>query len=281
MKIRMLIENEKLETCPELVKENGISMFINYNGENILFDTGATGEFINNADKLGINIEDIDTVVISHGHMDHAGGLLKFLERNKKARIFMHIRAGEKHFVKLFFKSIEVTMPQAIFEKGGNRINLINETTEISQGIFIITDIMKKEPWVRFNKKMLMKKDGKLCEDDFKHELILAFNNNGKLVILTGCSHNGVVNMIETTIAKLPQLPIQAVIGGFHLVGMPGLNLYAESEATIKALAKQLSSYNIEKIYTCHCTGKKPYKILKDELQDNIEYLCTGMEVEL
>lgn len=281
MRIRMLIENEKLDTCPNLESEHGLSMHINFNGENILFDTGTTGKFIDNAEKLGINIEEIDTVVISHGHMDHAGGLLKFLEKNKKARIFVHSRAGEKHYVKLFFKSIEVTMPHEIFDKGGSRISLVDDTTEISKDMFIITDVVKKEPWVKFNKKMLMKKDGKLSEDDFKHEHILAFKSKGKLIIVTGCSHNGVVNMIETTLSKLPGMPIQAVIGGFHLVGMPGLNLFGESKDTIEKLGRQLSSYNIEKIYTCHCTGKKPYQILKNELKDKIEYLCTGMDVEL
>ena len=273
MRIRMLIENEKLDNHPELEKEHGLSMLLSTNGENILFDTGATGKFIDNADKMGINIEDIDTLVISHGHYDHGGGLSRFLERNKKARVIMHSKAREKHYIKVLFKKFDASIPETVFNNYSNRITFIDETTEISRGVFIITDAVKIDPWVKFNKRMLIKKEGKFVADDLKHEITLAVENDKKLVIVTGCSHNGVINMIKSVESKLPGMPIQSVIGGFHIIG--------ESEQTVRELGRQLSGFNIEKTYTCHCTGKKSYKVLKDELKERIDYLCTGRDIEL
>ena len=273
MRIRMLIENEKLKDFPELEKEHGLSILLGINGENILFDTGATGKFIDNADKMGIDIENIDTLVISHGHYDHGGGLSRFLERNKKARILMHSRAREKHYIKVLFKKFDASIPETVFHNYSNRITFIDKTTEISKGIFIITDAVKNYPWVKFNKRMLIKEDGKFKADDLKHEIIMAVENNKKLVVITGCSHNGVINMIQSAVNKLPDMPIQAVIGGFHIMG--------ESEQTVRELGKKLSEFNIEKTYTCHCTGKKSYKVLKHELREGIDYLCTGMDIEL
>lgn len=273
MEVKMLIENEKLKNRPELAKEHGLSIFIRYNGENILFDTGDSGAFIDNADKMGVSIEDIDTVIISHGHFDHGGGLERFFKFNSKARVFMHAQARENHYIKVLFKKIDIGIPRDIFYHYNKRISFIEDTEEISKGLFLITDITKKEPWTKFTKRMFTKKEGRFQQDDLKHEIILAINNNDKLVVFTGCSHNGVINMVNTVVDRFPAMPIEAVIGGFHLIG--------ESKKVAEEVGQKLLQFNMDKVYTCHCTGKKAYEVLENELQGKLQYLCTGMEIEL
>ena len=168
-----------------------------------------------------------------------------------------------------------------ILDRYKNRIHFIDNFSEISKDVFIVTDIIKKYPWVKFSKNLLTEKNGNFHADDFKHEIITAIHNKGKLVIITGCSHNGVANMIESTLSVFPNMPIQAVIGGFHLVGMPGLNILGESKESITGLGQTLLDYGIDKTYSCHCTGMKAYRSLKEVMKDKLEYFCTGMQVEL
>ncbi|HCW03758.1 MAG TPA: hypothetical protein DGK91_03965 [Clostridium sp.] len=164
MEVKMLIENEKLESRPELAKKHGLSLFIRYKGENILFDTGDSGAFIDNADKMGVSIEDIDTVIISHGHYDHGGGLERFLRMNSKARVFIHSKARKNYYVKLPFKNKDISIPREVFYHYDKRITFMEETEELSKGLFLITDISKKEPWTKFAQRMLTKEEGRFVQ---------------------------------------------------------------------------------------------------------------------
>ncbi len=116
--------------------------------------------------------------------------------------------------------------------------------------------------------------------DPFKHELIMVIREHAGLVIFTGCSHNGILNMIVTVTHQFPNAPIKAVFGGFHLLGLPFFNTMAGSKAEVENIAKELLTYPIEKIYTGHCTGMKAYGVLKEVLGEKLEHFPTGSSVE-
>jgi 7,8-dihydropterin-6-yl-methyl-4-(beta-D-ribofuranosyl)aminobenzene 5'-phosphate synthase len=280
MKITMLAENRLAPGVTGLKAEPGLSTLIETQAGKILFDTGSSGVFIENAAQLGVSLEDVNLVVISHGHGDHGGGLPRFLAQNTHCKVFMRRRADLEYYVRMIFFNANVQVPPQVFSEYADRIQFIDEATEILPGVYLLTDIPRRYPLVAFTRNLLKKEHGRLIPDPLDHELVLVVRENDGLVVFTGCSHNGAINMIEAARAKFPGLPVKAVIGGFHLVGIPVVNLQGESQAKVHALGQALLDLNIEKIDTCHCTGLKSYAWLKEVLGDKINYLATGSTIE-
>jgi 7,8-dihydropterin-6-yl-methyl-4-(beta-D-ribofuranosyl)aminobenzene 5'-phosphate synthase len=174
-----------------------------------------------------------------------------------------------------------VSVSSEVFDAYSDRFCFINDFARIEENIFLVSKFKHKHLLVKSNKNLLVKIDGKFQKDEFDHEVALVIHNAGKLVIITGCSHNGAENMIDTIKGYFPEMPVQTIIGGFHLMGFPFSNLMGESRGNITTLGERLLNYEIEKTYTCHCTGKRGYNILKETMGDRIDYFYTGMQVEI
>lgn len=278
MEISMLIEDRRLNK--EFYKEHGLSIYIEFENRKILFDTGVSGKFIENANKMGITISDIDIVVISHAHIDHSGGLIDFFKRNDKALVYMSSKVVHDYYVKLFFMKKSISTPKKVLEEYGNRIIFSDKFTQLGNNIFIVSDFLRYYPLAKSNKNLLIKNNGKIVCDEFEHELVLVFSKNDKLVIINGCCHNGAENIIETVKKSFPGQSIEVLIGGFHLMDFPR-NIFQESKQHIERFGHQLIKYDINKIYTCHCTGKRAFKLLKRVMGNKIDYFYTGMQIKL
>jgi len=280
MEIKALIENKS--SASKYKTEHGLSIYIDTGLTKILVDTGESGAFIDNAKEMGITIEDIDIVIASHSHRDHTGGLLKFFEKNSRARLYISKNANQQLFFRLAlcFKE-DVSTPQEVFNKFNERISFVDSFMEIAENIFIVPRFERKYPLPKTNDRLLALKDNVFVKDNFDHEVAVVINNNGKLVIITGCSHSGVDNMIEEVINHFPGYPIQTVIGGFHLMSFVLPKYLGEKKKDIVQLGERLLHYNIEKTYTCHCTGDRGFDILKGVMGDKIGYFKTGNELEL
>jgi 7,8-dihydropterin-6-yl-methyl-4-(beta-D-ribofuranosyl)aminobenzene 5'-phosphate synthase len=278
MKIVTLIENMKGDS-KGLINEKGLCLYIEKHNKHILFDIGRTDNFISNAKKLGISLEDIDVVVISHGHGDHGGGLLPFLKINDKAKVYMKRRASEDYYFKAMFFNKSVRINKRVFEEYSSRINYIESFTEILKDIYIITDIEKNYDSPKGNKYLYIKEKNKLVKDKFEHELLLVIKEEDGICIFTGCSHSGAANMIQTARNTFCNIRIKAIIGGFHLLRMPIVNWISASQSEIDVITKKIIDEKIEKVYTGHCTGEKGYKKLKNVLGSRIEYISTGREI--
>lgn len=276
MKISVLIENTKANT-KDLICERGLSIYIEMNDKRILFDAGKSGNFILNANNMGIDLNKIDAAILSHGHHDHGGGLLSFLQINNKSRVYAKRSVnGDFYFRTRLFRS-SVGINKKVFNECVDRINY----TEIMDNVYIITDIEKRHKIPKGNKYLFVKDGDRVINDRFEHELIMVVREKDDLTIFTGCSHNGTVNMIEAVRNRFPDLKIKAIVGGFHLVRLPLINSLSSSEEELDLLIKKIQDEDIKEVYTGHCTGEKAFKKLKSALCSNVTYIRTGMEFDI
>jgi len=282
MRVTTLIENRPSKTDSHLVAEWGLSLHITFSSHDILFDTGNSGSFVKNAELLSVNVSSIDTAVLSHHHFDHGGGLRRFLETNPNAQVHLGEPPGGECFARPrpFMKKY-VGLDKALMTDYPDRFKTVSKPTEILTDVFVFPHISGPYPKPAGNKRLLVRRDGKLIPDDFTHEIVMAIQENNQLIIFTGCSHNGVLNMVDTVAREFKGVPIKAVIGGFHLVASPPFNFMAGSKHEVEDLAKKLLDYPIDRIYTGHCTGTRAFAVLKAVMGEQITDLETGSHFEV
>jgi 7,8-dihydropterin-6-yl-methyl-4-(beta-D-ribofuranosyl)aminobenzene 5'-phosphate synthase len=281
MKITTLIENTNGEG-EGLVPEHGLSLLISFQGSDILFDTGASDSFAKNAEKLDVNLKSVRAAVISHHHYDHAGGLHRFFVLNSDAKVYLGVPPdGDPYFKALGLIKRHVGLEAGLLDTYSDRFVFVDAFSEILPNVFIHPHIVHNHPRPKGNRYLFVRKGAEWRLDDFKHELVMAIIENGELVIFTGCSHSGMINMIDTVTQEFPGIPVKAVIGGFHLMGLPYLNTMAGSRSEVEGIGREILMYPVEATYTGHCTGKKAFDVLKGVMGDQLHALHTGMRIAL
>ncbi len=273
MLVKTLVENTSISK--DFGSEHGLSLYIETKNHKILFDVGASELFLQNAEKLGVNIADVDFLAISHGHNDHGGGLKTFLKENAKAEVFLHHLAFEKHYAarpndKLDFIGLDEALKQ------NKQIVLTSDQFIIGDGIQLFSNIVQREPRSKSNSGLLMEYKGQVVDDTFAHEQNLVIEEYGDTLLVTGCAHNGIINILEHFHTLKGRMP-DYVIGGFHLSSRSGKD---EDTDTIDGIAKYLMGTKA-KYYTCHCTGIDAYESLKSVMGDSIDYLSAGSELTI
>ncbi|PTP70029.1 MBL fold metallo-hydrolase [Vibrio splendidus] len=279
MILTSLIDNTRLNNRTDLAIERGLSIHANTMGKSILFDAGSSEAFCDNATLLNVDINNVDAAVISHRHHDHCNGVTHFLDRNSKAQVYFRECEETNYLFKTFGFKSNVGINKQLLAKGASRLIFVNQMTEISPNIFIITDLSNKYAKPKGNKYLFTESDGCCKPDRFDHELLLVVKESDGLIVFTGCAHNGVLNMIDTAISHFPNTKIKAVVGGFHLVGLPLFNSIGGTKKQIEEIGESILNYPIDKLYTGHCTGMKAYHILKGVLGDRLEYFPTGRSI--
>ncbi len=277
MRVTTLIENRPSTTDSHLVSEWGLSLHITFNGYGILFDTGTSGSFAKNAEHLSVNVASVNNAVLSHHHFDHGGGLRQFLELNSSAKVHLGETPNGDCFGKIFgFVKKYVGLDKALVTDYPDRFETVTEPTQILPDVFVLPHISGIHTKPAGNKHIFLKRDGTFTLDDFAHEIVMAIKEDGELVVFTGCSHNGILNMVDTVAKEFKEIPIKAVIGGFHLVAAPPFNFMAGSRHEVEKLARSVLNYPIEVTYTGHCTGTKAFRVLKSVMGERIIDIETG-----
>ena len=282
MQVTALIENDRVEGRDDLVAEFGLSLLIRRDNLEILFDTGATGAFADNAERLGVDLGKVDLAVLSHQHFDHGGGLERFLTINQRARV--HLRAAG--WAPRFFRALVVVkrpigLDGTLFDRFPHRFELVTESAEIAPGVFLITEIDSEHPRPDGNRYLFVERSGALEQDPFEHELLLVVQDHDGLVVFTGCSHHGILNMIGAARRWFPDQPIKAVFGGFHLIGLPVGNSMSAPRAEVEAIGRSILELTDGTVYTGHCTGRKAFAVLAGVMGDTLQPFPTGSSVEI
>lgn len=269
MKATFLIDNI---ASGDLKGEWGLSVFIENNGKKILLDAGTTGDFVDNADKLGIDLAGVDVAVLSHAHYDHADGFLKFFERNEKASLMVREGTDENCFHKFVIRKKYIGVKKGMLSEYSDRIEYVSGDYEIFDGVYLVPHKTPNLQSIGRKAGMYIIKGGRLVPDDFSHEQSLVIRTGKGLVIFNSCSHGGADNIINEIVRTFPEDKVYALIGGFHL--------FLSSDKCVRKLAEGIRETGIEMILTGHCTGERAYNILKSDLKDRAEQIRTGLVFE-
>lgn len=254
MKIVTLLENT---ACREdLCFEHGLSLYIETETHKILFDAGQSSAFAENAEKLGVDLREVDVAVLSHGHYDHGGGLKKFLEQNETAPVYVSRYAFEPHYGTNGYIGLDLGLQDS------ERIRYVAEETSLGAGMTLCRiDVAPMD-----TAGLTVEEKGERKPDDFRHEQYLLLEETGKKILISGCSHKGILNIMETFHPDI-------LIGGFHFMKIT-------EEQTLEAAAKKLLAYDTV-YYTGHCTGQKQYDYLKALMGDKLHYIAAGTVLEI
>ncbi|MCL2696950.1 MAG: MBL fold metallo-hydrolase [Oscillospiraceae bacterium] len=279
MKLLTLIENTA--ASDKLYTEHGLSFYIEHRGKRILFDAGASGLFAKNAARMLIDLKGLDAAVLSHNHNDHAGGLDTLLGYQPSLKIYARKAVLNGFFKKTGVFRIPAGLGSDYFEKRAENFVLFNNFQQLADGLFLMSNEVFEPHFT--DRTLLMKKSGKAVPDDYSHELFMAVFPGGEpedgIVVVSSCSHSGVVNILNTVRRTWEGAPILGFVGGIHLTAGGGRKLLASHEE-IERIANDIKAMDIGTVYVCHCTGQKGYERLKIHLGDQVQYLRAGEELE-
>lgn len=261
MRFTVLIENES--DVAGLHAEHGISLWVETADSRVLFDTGASSAFAENAERLGIDIARADMLVLSHAHADHTGGLRTFFERNTTAPVYVGPGIDTPRFSMRGGTRRAIGMDAALREAHRERFHIVEDVLEVAPGIGISRVSEREYPLPSGNASLYRAYNGRLEPDPFEEELFMWVASSHGIDVFTGCSHSGIANIVAAASAHGE---VRSVIGGFHLKG--------EDEHRVREVGTRLAS--VRMIYTGHCTGREAYRILRHELGSRMHYASTG-----
>ena len=287
IKVTILIENERGQNCTDAMSnEHGLSMLIETGPTRILMDTGATGAFWDNAQTMGVDLSGLDAVVFSHNHYDHTGGILRLLEHSPDVPIYLRQEAKRRFYRQKDGVFTYHGEPQDTFLTNRANFHFLTpdqDCVEIAPNCFLLNNHLHREEFFCHDRQRFYYQNGQTpVNDDFCHEQFLLIRDPDGDAIFTSCSHNGIVNIIDTVLSLFPQDTIRAVTGGFHLKAhrpdqngqmVETINCSPEfAHQTAQVLAQKVRDH----VYTCHCTGEVGCATLAEVLGDKISYVRTG-----
>jgi len=230
--------------------EWGLSMLIDWNDHRLVFDTGMTDVALTNAVRHKIDFDTIDTVVLSHGHLDHTGGLGGFLNKCGKLNVFGHPDLFRKKYSARHSPEDEdISIPLTLdeLEKAGATVSLSREPVEIAPGIITSGEVPMETDFENPDKSLLVQSEDERKTDYMEDDLSIALKTPEGLFIILGCAHRGPVNITRHFMNITGESRVYCIVGGFHL-----------SRATEDRLDRTIDFFreiNVKKVAPCHCTG--------------------------
>ena len=273
MSVTVLLENHADNNgC---MAEHGLSLFIETPGHHILFDTGASSLFARNAAKMELELFGADSIVISHGHMDHGGGIAKALREASNANIYLHKNSVSPCYFVKNGKKKYIGFPDSALKALGEademgRAIYLEDDKKMSENSMIFTSAKFADPDLHSN---LFREypDGEIDHDDFSHEIFLMVEGDYSSCLFAGCSHSGILKIIEDARGKSKK-PLKHLFGGIH-TGEIGTG-------KINSLAANFADSEMQ-FFLGHCTGIIQFSELHRTLANKLNPLHTGANFTL
>ncbi len=275
MKLISLIENTP---GAGLVGEHGLAVWIELGGRAYLLDTGASNAYIENAKKLGLDLSKVRAAFLSHGHFDHSGGIAGFLRENREAKVYLRPTALGEHYARdAAGRETYIGVPRGVMDLDPQRFALVDSDVEVEPGVWLMADHVEETAERARQTGMLNRKeDGSMAPDSFDHEQSVVLEAGGGLVILNSCCHAGVVEIVRGVQERFPGRRIEAVVGGFHLMGPGNDETLGVSEEEVLAIGQGLLDLGVGRLVTGHCTGKPALKLLREKFGQRVVHFSTG-----
>lgn len=273
MRIVDLLDDKSIDKS--LDSAHGLSIYIESNNKKILLDLGPNNLYQKNAKKLGVNLKDVDYLIISHGHYDHGTGIKRFLKYNTKAEVFISKRASEDHVKKIGRKYEDIGIGKL---PKSSRINTVNKEKINITSFIQICDLVNYQKPVIGDSNLMIYEDGQYVEDHFHHEIYLLITEGNHTVLFSGCSHKGIDNIVDS-IEKNSKKKITHIVGGLHFSHYDSFNLRQTDH--IQEIGEKFTKEKNITVYACHCTGDDAFFELKQSMRDNLHLIKTGTEVDI
>lgn len=283
LKITVLAEDSVLYESPYL-GQHGVSFLLEgRRGENtgrILVDVGQNSSaLLSNMRMMNVSVPAIDAIVLTHCHYDHTQGIVAMLREmgKREVPVIAHSDIFRMHFViqpHLRHVGIMQSDSKEEIEKAGGRLFLGRDPVEIMPGIMTTGEVRRQTEFEEVGIELKTIANGRVADDQMLDDTSVTANIRGKgLVIVTGCSHAGIVNIVRHAMELAGCDQIEGVVGGLHLVDAP--------DARRKRTIEELSRLNAKWICAGHCTGFKAQVELYLALGERFSPLHTGMRFEI
>ena len=270
MRVYTLVENTNLSE--DYGNEHGLSLYLETGGHTLLFDAGCGNLFAENAQKLGLDLKNVEYFILSHSHLDHGGGIPRFLQENQTARLYIRERAFDRFYAKRANDEYQLVSIDPTL-RDNPRVVRTPDHLMIDENLELFSDVSGQEFPSSANRHLLMREGEAYRQDTFAHEQNLIVEERDHAVLIAGCAHKGIVNIVNRFREKKGRWP-DVVIGGFHLYNP------TKKRSEDPALVRQIGDFLRRTraiYYTGHCTGPEAARLLIDQLGDQVRPLSSGL----